>query len=74
MKEKKQYMLKKDFTEEDGNKASELEAEFADMNGWEAESDAAQLLNGLWVLQIFIISLCQNLMVVRRLRFFLLRL
>ena len=74
MKEKEAIYAKEDFTEEDGNKASELEAEFADMNGWEAESDAAQLLTGLELLQIFIISLCQNLMVVRRLRFFLLRL
>lgn len=49
MKEKEEIYAKEDFTEEDGNKASELEAEFADMNGWEAESDAAQLLNGLGV-------------------------
>ena len=47
MKEKEAIYAKEDFTEEDGNKASELEAEFADMNGW--ESDAAQLLNGLGV-------------------------
>ncbi|MCR5581289.1 MAG: ATP-binding cassette domain-containing protein [Pseudobutyrivibrio sp.] len=49
MKEKEAIYAKEDFTEEDGNKASELEAEFADMNGWESESDAAQLLNGLGV-------------------------
>ena len=49
MKEKEAIYAKEDFTEEDGNKASELEAEFAEMNGWEAESDAAQLLNGLGV-------------------------
>mgnify|MGYP000997714945 CR=1 FL=1 len=49
MREKEAIYAKEDFTEEDGNKASELEAEFADMNGWEAESDAAQLLNGLGV-------------------------
>ena len=49
MKEKEAIYAKEDFTEEDGNKASELEAEFADMNGWEAESDAATLLNGLGV-------------------------
>ena len=49
MKEKEAIYAKEDFTEEDGNRASELEAEFADMNGWEAESDAAQLLNGLGV-------------------------
>ena len=40
---------KEDFTDEDGIKASELEAEFATMNGWEAESDAATLLNGLGI-------------------------
>ncbi|MBR6704831.1 MAG: ATP-binding cassette domain-containing protein, partial [Lachnospiraceae bacterium] len=40
---------KEDFSEEDGIKASELEGEFASMNGWEAESDAAALLNGLGV-------------------------
>ena len=50
MKEKEAIYAKEDFTEEDGNKASELEAEFADMNGWEAESDAAQLLNGLGIM------------------------
>ena len=49
MKEKEAIYAKEDFTEEDGNKASELEAEFADMNGWEAESDAATLLNGLGI-------------------------
>lgn len=74
MKEKEAIYAKEDFTEEDGNKASELEAEFADMNGWEAESDAAQLLNGLGITTDLHYSLCQNLMVVRRLRFFLLRL
>ena len=49
MKEKDEIYAHDPFTEEDGNKASMLEAEFADMNGWEAESDAAQLLNGLGV-------------------------
>ena len=49
MKEKEEIYAKEDFTEEDGIKASELEAEFANLNGWEAESDAAQLLNGLGV-------------------------
>ena len=49
MKEKDAIYAKEDFTEEDGIKASELEAEFADMNGWEAESDAATLLNGLCI-------------------------
>lgn len=49
MKEKEQIYAKEDFTDEDGIKASELEAEFASMNGWEAESDAAALLNGLGI-------------------------
>lgn len=49
MKEKEAIYSKEDFTEEDGHRASELEAEFADMNGWEAESDAAQLLTGLGI-------------------------
>ncbi len=49
MKEKDEIYAKEDFTEEDGIKASELEGEFATMNGWEAESDAATLLNGLGI-------------------------
>ncbi len=49
MKEKDALYAKEDFSEEDGIKASELEGEFASMNGWEAESDAAALLNGLGV-------------------------
>ncbi|MGR3811044.1 ABC-F family ATP-binding cassette domain-containing protein [Jiulongibacter sp. NS-SX5] len=49
MQEKDAIYMKEDFTEEDGNKAAELEAEFAEMNGWEAESDAAALLSGLGV-------------------------
>ena len=49
MKEKEAIYAKEDFTEEDGIKASELEAEFANMDGWEAESDAATLLNGLGI-------------------------
>ena len=49
MKEKEAIYAKEDFTDEDGIRASELEAEFADMNGWEAESDAATLLNGLGI-------------------------
>ena len=49
MKEKEVIYAKEDFTEEDGIKASELEAEFATLNGWEAESDAATLLNGLGI-------------------------
>ena len=49
MKEKEAIYMKEDFTEEDGIRASELEAEFAEMDGWEAESDAASLLNGLGI-------------------------
>ena len=49
MKEKEALYMKEDFTDEDGIKASELEGEFATMNGWEAESDAATLLNGLGI-------------------------
>ena len=49
MKEKDSIYAKEDFTDEDGLRASELEGEFAEMNGWEAESDAAMLLNGLGI-------------------------
>ncbi|MBM6852366.1 ATP-binding cassette domain-containing protein [Oscillibacter valericigenes] len=47
MKEKDALYAKEDFTDEDGVKASELEAEFADMDGWEAESDVSRLIQGL---------------------------
>lgn len=49
MKEKDALYAKEDFTEEDGMKASELEGEFALLNGWEAEADAETLLNGLGI-------------------------
>jgi ATPase subunit of ABC transporter with duplicated ATPase domains len=49
MREKDEIYAKEDFSEEDGIRAAELETEFANMNGWEAESDAANLLNGLGV-------------------------
>ena len=49
MKEKEALYMKEDFTDEDGIKASELEGEFATMDGWNAESDAASLLNGLGI-------------------------
>lgn len=49
MKEKDAIYMKEDFTDEDGIRASELEAEVAEMDGWNAESDAAQLLNGLGI-------------------------
>ncbi|MEG0479977.1 MAG: ABC-F family ATP-binding cassette domain-containing protein [Clostridium sp.] len=49
MKEKDELYAKPDFNDEDGIKASELECEFADMNGWEAESEASMLLQGLGI-------------------------
>ncbi len=49
MKEKDAIYAKEDFSDEDGIKASELEAEFAELDGWEAESNAANLLNGLGI-------------------------
>lgn len=49
MKEKEEIYAKPDFSDEDGARVADLEAEFAEMNGWEAESDAATLLNGLGV-------------------------
>ena len=47
MKEKDELYAKTDFTDEDGIRASELEGEFAELNGWEAESDASKLIQGL---------------------------
>ena len=61
MKEKEALYAKEDFSEEDGMKASELESEFAEMNGWEADSDAATLLNGLGVDTEFHYSLMSDL-------------
>ena len=49
MKEKDAIYAKEDFSDEDGIRASELEAEFAEMDGWEADSNAAMLLNGLGI-------------------------
>ena len=49
MKEKDALYEKEDFTWEDGDRAAMLEGEFADMNGWDAETDAARLLNGLLI-------------------------
>jgi ATPase subunit of ABC transporter with duplicated ATPase domains len=49
MKEKDAIYAKEDFSDEDGIRAADLEGEFAEMNGWEAESDAAMLLNGLGI-------------------------
>ncbi|MBM7871760.1 ATPase subunit of ABC transporter with duplicated ATPase domains [Clostridium pascui] len=49
MTEKEELYAKADFTDEDGIKASELEGEFAELNGWEAESEASSLLQGLGI-------------------------
>ncbi|MFD0049541.1 ABC-F family ATP-binding cassette domain-containing protein [Actinomycetes bacterium NPDC127524] len=49
MQEKDAIYMKADFTDEDGMKAAELEGEFAELNGWEAESEAAILLKGLGI-------------------------
>ena len=49
MKERDEIYQKEDFTEEDGIRAAELESEFAEMGGWEAESEAAQMLDGLGI-------------------------
>ena len=59
--EKDALYMKEDFTDEDGIRASELEAEFAEMNGWEAESDAETLLNGLGIESEFHYSLMGDL-------------
>lgn len=61
MREKDAIYLKDDFSDEDGVKASELEAEFADMNGWNAESEAAELLSGLGVKEHLHYSLVKDL-------------
>lgn len=50
MKEKDELYAKPDFTDEDGIKASELECEFAELDGWEAESEASSLLQGLGII------------------------
>lgn len=61
MKEKDAIYAKEEFSEEDGIKASELEAEFAEMDGWNAESDAAMMLNGLGIDTEFHYSLMKDL-------------
>ncbi len=61
MKEKDAIYMKEDFSDEDGIRASELEAEFAEMDGWNAESDAAQLLNGLGIDTEFHYSMMKDL-------------
>ncbi len=61
MKEKDAIYAKEDFSDEDGIRASELEAEFAEMDGWEAESNAAMLLNGLGIDTEYHYSLMKDL-------------
>ncbi len=61
MKEKEAIYAKEDFTDEDGIRASELEGEFAEMDGWEAESNAAMLLNGLGIDTEFHTSIMKDL-------------
>ena len=56
MQEKDAIYMKEDFTDEDGMSAAELEGEFAELNGWEAESEAAILLNGLGIGEDFMIK------------------
>ncbi len=51
MKEKEALYAKPDFSEADGNRVSDLEAAFAEMDGWNAESDAAALLSGLGIVE-----------------------
>ena len=61
MQEKDALYAKEDFTEEDGVKASELEAEFAELNGWEAESDASKLIQGLGLSEDILYSMMSAL-------------
>ncbi len=61
MKEKDAIYMKPDFSEADGIKASELEAQFAEMDGWNAESDAAALLSGLGISEDLHYSLMKDL-------------
>ncbi|WMJ72184.1 ATP-binding cassette domain-containing protein [Cytophagaceae bacterium ABcell3] len=61
MQEKDAIYAKPDFSEEDGVRASELEAEFADMNGWNAEAEAAELLSGLGIKEDIHYSLMKDI-------------
>ena len=61
MKEKDELYAKPDFSDEDGIRASELEAEFAEMDGWEAESDASKLIQGLGLTEDILYSQMCNL-------------
>jgi ATPase subunit of ABC transporter with duplicated ATPase domains len=61
MREKDELYAKVDFSEKDGVKAANLEAKFADMNGWNAENDAAQLLSDLGIKEEFHYSMMKDL-------------
>ncbi len=61
MKEKEALYAKEDFSDEDGLKASELEADFAELNGWEAESDASKLIQGLGLSDEYLYTEMSNL-------------
>ncbi|MCQ2555488.1 MAG: ATP-binding cassette domain-containing protein [Clostridia bacterium] len=61
MKEKDAIYMKPDFSEEDGIKASELEAEFQEMNGWEAESDVSRLIQGLGLPESYLYEMMSSL-------------
>ena len=61
MKEKDTIYSKADFTDEDGIRAAELEGEFAELNGWEAESDASKLIQGLGLTDEYLYKLMSEL-------------
>ena len=61
MKEKEEIYLKPDFNDEDGIRVGELEAEFAEMDGWQAESDAEILLSGIGLDRIYFNEKMENL-------------
>ena len=74
IKEKDALYAKSEFTEEDGVRASELEFEFAELNGWEAESEVATILNGLGIETELHYKTVGNCQVLKRLKFCLLKL
>ncbi len=61
MKEKDELYMKPDFSDEDGIRASELEGEFAELNGWEAESDASKLIQGLGLTDDYLYKMMSEL-------------
>ena len=70
MKEKDALYCKEDFTDEDGIRASDLEGEFAEMNGWEAESDVSRQIQGLGLSNDILYSGMDTLMEKERLRYY----